>query len=152
MIKGCDQADQKVLVHFSLPHDAGSAPPFTMTTQPKYSSPLTSRYASEEMSFNFSNDKKFSTWRKLWLHLARAEVSCASPVQTRGVYLDASKRLTRCVGEHMHGKESISPFDNNARICIIYWYSESIGRIVVSSRSPVTNTAIYTLGWPCSKN
>lgn len=39
----------------------------------KYRSPLTSRYASPEMAYNFSEDKKFSTWRKLWLYLAKAE-------------------------------------------------------------------------------
>ncbi|KAI8908469.1 L-Aspartase-like protein [Gorgonomyces haynaldii] len=39
----------------------------------KYESPLTSRYASPEMQYNFSDDKKFSTWRKLWLNLATAE-------------------------------------------------------------------------------
>ncbi|XP_028395582.1 adenylosuccinate lyase-like [Dendronephthya gigantea] len=38
-----------------------------------YRSPLTSRYASKEMSYNFSDDKKFTTWRKLWLYLAKAE-------------------------------------------------------------------------------
>lgn len=38
-----------------------------------YRSPLTSRYASPEMAFNFSEDKKFSTWRKLWLFLAKSE-------------------------------------------------------------------------------
>ncbi|XP_031567109.1 adenylosuccinate lyase-like [Actinia tenebrosa] len=39
----------------------------------KYRSPLTSRYASPEMAYNFSEDKKFSTWRTLWLYLAKAE-------------------------------------------------------------------------------
>ena len=38
-----------------------------------YRSPLTSRYASPEMAFNFSENKKFSTWRKLWLFLAKSE-------------------------------------------------------------------------------
>ncbi|KAJ9080735.1 adenylosuccinase ade13 [Entomophthora muscae] len=38
-----------------------------------YQSPLTSRYASKEMAYNFSDDKKFSTWRQLWLNLATAE-------------------------------------------------------------------------------
>nr|CAB3220366.1 adenylosuccinate lyase-like [Phallusia mammillata] len=39
----------------------------------KYQSPLVSRYASVEMSHNFSDRKKFSTWRKLWFILAKAE-------------------------------------------------------------------------------
>ncbi|RWS15170.1 adenylosuccinate lyase-like protein [Dinothrombium tinctorium] len=38
-----------------------------------YQTPLSSRYASEEMSYNFSESKKFSTWRRLWLFLAKAE-------------------------------------------------------------------------------
>uniref|UniRef100_T1JNU2 Adenylosuccinate lyase n=1 Tax=Strigamia maritima TaxID=126957 RepID=T1JNU2_STRMM len=43
----------------------------TMTSS--YQSPLCSRYASQEMSYNFSDDKKFSTWRLLWVYLAKAE-------------------------------------------------------------------------------
>ncbi|MDL2082338.1 hypothetical protein QNN03_38670, partial [Streptomyces sp. GXMU-J15] len=39
----------------------------------KYSTPLSSRYASEEMSSIFSLRNRFSTWRKLWLNLAIAE-------------------------------------------------------------------------------
>lgn len=38
-----------------------------------YSTPLNSRYASKEMSYIFSDDMKFSTWRKLWLALAEGE-------------------------------------------------------------------------------
>ena len=38
-----------------------------------YTSPLNSRYASKEMSFIFSDDMKFSTWRKLWVALAECE-------------------------------------------------------------------------------
>lgn len=38
-----------------------------------YESPLNSRYASKEMQYIFSPDKKFSTWRKLWIALAEAE-------------------------------------------------------------------------------
>ena len=38
-----------------------------------YESPLNSRYASREMQFIFSPDKKFRTWRLLWIALAEAE-------------------------------------------------------------------------------
>lgn len=38
-----------------------------------YTSPLSQRYASKEMQYIFSPDKKFRTWRKLWIALAQAE-------------------------------------------------------------------------------
>jgi hypothetical protein len=59
-----------------------------------YQTPLSSRYASKEMSKLFSNATRFGTWRKLWLNLAIAEKvsenqgqltgrSSASPSRTR---------------------------------------------------------------------
>ena len=45
-----------------------------------YESPLSSRYASDEMLYIFSADKKFSTWRRLWVALARAEMELELPV------------------------------------------------------------------------
>jgi len=38
-----------------------------------YENPLVGRYASKEMSFVWSPQKKFSTWRHLWIALAQAE-------------------------------------------------------------------------------
>ncbi|TWP28193.1 adenylosuccinate lyase [Apibacter muscae] len=39
----------------------------------KYQNPLESRYCSDEMLYNFSPEKKFTTWRKLWIALAEIE-------------------------------------------------------------------------------
>ena len=38
-----------------------------------YETPFNSRYAGKEMQYLFSPDKKFKTWRKLWIALAEAE-------------------------------------------------------------------------------
>lgn len=45
-----------------------------------YESPLSSRYASPEMLYLFSQDKKFTTWHKLWVALARGEMELGLPV------------------------------------------------------------------------
>lgn len=50
-----------------------------------YESPLESRYASEEMLYLFSPDKRFTTWRRLWLALARAEHELGLPVTAEQV-------------------------------------------------------------------
>jgi adenylosuccinate lyase len=44
-----------------------------MTERDTWKSPLEGRYASKEMKHLFSDDVKFSTWRKLWVALAEAE-------------------------------------------------------------------------------
>ncbi len=46
----------------------------------RYESPLSSRYASDEMQYIFSPDKKFSTWRRLWVALARGEMELGLPI------------------------------------------------------------------------
>ena len=51
-----------------------------MSNTNSYESPFCTRYASEEMQYIFSADKKFTTWRRLWVALARAEMKLGLPV------------------------------------------------------------------------
>ena len=46
----------------------------------KYESPLSSRYASAYMLELFSADKRYQTWRRLWISLAKAEKSLGLPI------------------------------------------------------------------------
>lgn len=46
----------------------------------KYENPLCKRYAGEEMQRIFSDDNKFSTWRKLWVALAESERELGLPI------------------------------------------------------------------------
>lgn len=47
-----------------------------MDRHDKYISPLSTRYASDEMQYVFSDNNKFRTWRRLWISLAKAEKAC----------------------------------------------------------------------------
>ena len=46
----------------------------------RYNSPLSERYASKEMQYIFSPDKKFRTWRRLWIALAETEKELGLPI------------------------------------------------------------------------
>jgi adenylosuccinate lyase len=67
------------------------------------SNPLTERYASDEMSYLFSSDFKFRTWRRLWIALAEAERELGLPIDEQQIaelkaaandinYADAERR------------------------------------------------------------
>lgn len=64
-----------------------------MSANDKYSTPLSSRYASEEMSKIFSLRNRFSTWRKLWLNLAIAEKQVGLSVITDEAIEQMKKHL-----------------------------------------------------------
>ena len=46
----------------------------------RYASPLSSRYASDEMLALFSQRRRIETWRRLWVELARAEMELGLPI------------------------------------------------------------------------
>lgn len=46
----------------------------------RYESPFGARYASKEMQYIFSPEKKFKTWRRLWIALAKAEKALGLPI------------------------------------------------------------------------
>ena len=59
-------------------------PSSELVQDPRYTSyqtPLNSRYASDEMKMNFSEQNKFQTWRLLWLYLAKAEQECGVQIE-----------------------------------------------------------------------
>lgn len=50
-----------------------------------YESPFSSRYASKEMSYLFSPHFKYTTWRKLWLALAKAQKELGIPITDKQI-------------------------------------------------------------------
>jgi len=80
MASGCHCAGNKTNgAAVAPPSDApapAAKPPSSAAVPPeylRYRTPLASRYASDEMAYNFSEQKKFSTWRRLWTSLAESE-------------------------------------------------------------------------------
>lgn len=51
-----------------------------MADHASYVSPFSTRYASAEMQYIFSEDNKFRTWRRLWISLAKAEQRQGLPI------------------------------------------------------------------------
>ena len=72
-----------------------------------YESPLASRYASREMLYIFSPDKKFTTWRRLWIALARAEKELGLPITQKDhinydLAQEKERELRHDVMAHIH--------------------------------------------------
>ena len=78
-----------------------------MDQHDRYISPFSTRYASREMQFIFSENNKFRTWRKLWIALAKAEKEQGLPITQEQIrdleshiddinYQDAQAREKEC--------------------------------------------------------
>jgi adenylosuccinate lyase len=65
---------------FSTSNAYMGASPQVMPEHQTYENPLGVRYASREMLYNFSPEKKFRTWRRLWVALAEAEQELGLPI------------------------------------------------------------------------
>lgn len=59
----------------------------------RYQNPLITRYASDEMQALFSDDKKFTTWRKCWIALAEAEQALGLPISDEQIQLMKANQL-----------------------------------------------------------
>ncbi len=89
----------------------------------QYDNPLVARYASPEMSALWSPQRKFSTWRRLWLALAEAEAELGLPITRRQIdelkaHLDDidfeaaarhERRLRHDVMAHVHAYGELCP-------------------------------------------
>ena len=94
-----------------------------MSQHDRYESPLISRYASAEMSRLWGEQRKHSTWRKLWVALAEAEAELGLPItqeqieelraHTDDIDFKAAreyeKKLRHDVMAHVHAYGDICP-------------------------------------------
>ena len=101
----------------------------------EYRNPLISRYASKEMSELWSEQRKFSTWRRLWVALAEAEAEMGLPISNEqldelrahtddidfALAEEYEKKLRHDVMAHVHTYGDACP---NARK-IIHWGATS---------------------------
>lgn len=75
-----------------------------------YESPLIKRYASKEMSNIFSDENKFTTWRKLWIALAEAEKELGLNI-TEEQIAELKKNINNINYEEAQEREKITRHD-----------------------------------------
>ena len=72
----------------------------------RYVSPLSERYASKEMQYIFSPDKKFRTWRRLWIALAETEKELGLDITQEQI--DELKAMSMPTGSSVRRRRALS--------------------------------------------
>ncbi|KAF2900234.1 hypothetical protein ILUMI_05954 [Ignelater luminosus] len=80
-----------------------------------YRSPFSTRYASKEMQYNFSDQKKFSTWRQLWINLAKAEKELGLQISNEQI-LEMEKNVNSIDFEAAAAEERLTRHDVMAHV------------------------------------
>ncbi|EDV42306.1 uncharacterized protein Dana_GF17915 [Drosophila ananassae] len=80
-----------------------------------YKSPLSTRYASKEMQFLFSDQNKFSTWRRLWVWLAKAESQLGLEI-TGAQIAEMEREITNIDFEAAAAEERLTRHDVMAHV------------------------------------
>jgi adenylosuccinate lyase len=85
-----------------------------------YNTPLNSRYSSKEMSYLFSDEMKFKTWRKLWLVLAESERELGLDI-TEEQIIELTENLNNINYEVAEEREKVTRHDVMSHV---YAYGE----------------------------
>ena len=97
----------------------------------RYNTPLSGRYPSEQMNYIWSDDSKYSTWRKLWVALSETEKELGIDITDEQIsqmkehiydidYEVVSKREAECrhdVMAHVYEFGTNYPFGRNFLLC-----------------------------------
>ena len=96
-----------------------------------YESPFCTRYASEEMQYIFSADKKFTTWRRLWVALARAEMKLGLPVTEAQV--NSLAVMLSMLGLCLYLTHGLQVVPGSKRQLIAEWIVDKVTSLVQNS-------------------
>ena len=78
-----------------------------MAQHDKYISPFSTRYASDEMQYIFSDDNKFRTWRRLWIALAKAEQKQGLAITDEQIAELEAHKVPQGKGHHPSGRDQL---------------------------------------------
>ena len=107
----------------------------------RYTSPFCERYASKEMQYIFSPDKKFSTWRRLWVALARAERNLGLPVTAEQV-AELEAKLSHEQSEKESAQSALARLNEQLTTLKMTLEANSADKAVVDEAPSADKTAV----------